>query len=220
MSGPTLADDCLCGLDGEQRACVEGRVYGPCDHPNCGGVCEMEADCDCPCHHASRTAPTVADADHLAFRAHHGQVDKAGRPYIDHPRAVAAILAQQGHSDHAVMAGLLHDVVEDTPITLDDLRAAGFPEDVVSAVDAVTRRDGETYMDMIRRAAADPLGRLVKLADNANNSDPQRMALLDPADAERRGRRYAKARAVLLAGSAADELDAFWGPFNPAAERG
>ncbi|MEU7170237.1 HD domain-containing protein [Micromonospora tulbaghiae] len=145
------------------------------------------------------SGPTVADADHLAFCAHHGQTDKAGNPYIDHPRAVAAILAEQGHGDHAVMAGLLHDVVEDTPITLDDLRAAGFPEAVVSAVDAVTRREGETYMDMVRRAAADPLGRLVKLADNANNSDPQRMALLDPADAERLGRRYAKARAVLLA---------------------
>jgi (p)ppGpp synthase/HD superfamily hydrolase len=143
--------------------------------------------------------PTVADADALAEHAHHGQPDKAGKPYIDHPRAVAAILAAQGHGEHAVIAGLLHDVVEDTDITLDDLRAAGYPAEVVDAVDAVTRRPGETYMDMIRRAAAHPLGRLVKLADNAHNSDPVRLAVLDPEVAEFQRRRYAKARAVLLA---------------------
>lgn len=144
-------------------------------------------------------SPTVADADALAAHAHHGQTDKAGRPYIEHPRAVAAILAQQGHGDHAVIAGLLHDVVEDTPVTLDDLRAAGYPPEVVDAVDAVSRREGETYMDMIRRAAAHPLGRLVKLADNSHNSSEERLAHLDPENAEFLRRRYAKARAVLLA---------------------
>ncbi|MBO4204838.1 HD domain-containing protein [Micromonospora echinofusca] len=141
--------------------------------------------------------PTVADADALAARAHHGQVDKAGRPYIDHPRAVAATLA--GFGDHAVMAGLLHDVVEDTGVTLHDLRAAGYPEEVVRAVDAVTRRPDEPYLDMIRRAAADPLGRLVKLADNGHNSDPARLALLPAAQAGRLRERYAEARAVLTA---------------------
>ncbi|MER7331770.1 MULTISPECIES: HD domain-containing protein [unclassified Micromonospora] len=148
------------------------------------------------------TGPTVADADALAERAHRGQVDKAGRPYIEHPRAVAAALAE--HGDLAVMAGLLHDVVEDTPVTLDDLRAAGYPEAVVSAVDAVSRREGETYMDMIRRAAADLLGRLVKLADNSHNSSPDRLAVLEPEVAEFLRRRYAKARAVLLAAAARD----------------
>lgn len=146
------------------------------------------------------TTPTVADTDALAAAAHVGQVDKAGRPYIEHPRAVAASLA--GHGDLAVIAGLLHDVVEDTPITLDDLRAAGYPEVVVDAVDAVSRRDGETYMDMIRRAAAHPLGRLVKLADNAHNSSEARLAVLDAEQAKFLRRRYAKARAVLLDASA------------------
>ncbi|MEV1013852.1 HD domain-containing protein [Micromonospora sp. NPDC049801] len=146
------------------------------------------------------TNPTVADADCLAATAHTGQVDKAGRPYIEHPRAVAAMLAE--HGDNAVMAGLLHDVVEDTPITLNDLRAAGYPDEVVSAVDAVSRREGETYMDMIRRASAHPLGRLVKLADNRHNSSEERLAHLDPENAEFLRRRYAKARAVLLAGKA------------------
>ncbi|MCG5464297.1 HD domain-containing protein [Micromonospora sp. MED01] len=166
------------------------------------------------------TTPTVADADALAYRAHFGQVDKAGNPYIEHPRAVARILGEQGHGDLAVMAGLLHDVVEDTPITLDDLRHAGYSEAVVSAVDAVSRREGETYMDMIRRAAANPLGRLVKLADNAHNSSEERLAHLDPDNAEFLRRRYAKARVVLLAGASAAELDAFFGPFDPAVSRG
>ncbi len=45
-----MSEDCHCEFDGEQRACIGGRVYGPCDHPDCGGVCEMERDCDCACH--------------------------------------------------------------------------------------------------------------------------------------------------------------------------
>lgn len=140
--------------------------------------------------------PTVADADALADHAHHGQTDKAGNPYIGHVRAVAELLAP--HGDDAVIAGLLHDIVEDTPITLDDLRTLGYPDNVVAAVDAVTRRPGEDYLDMVRRAAADPLGRIVKLADNANNSDPDRLALLDPETQAWFTAKYARARAVLL----------------------
>ena len=143
--------------------------------------------------------PTPADADVLAERAHHGQVDKADRPYIQHPRTVARILADQGHGDHALMAGLLHDIVEDTDVTLDDLRQRGYPGEVVRAVDAVTRREGESYMDLICRAAADPLGRLVKLADNETNSDPARLALLDDEQRAWFTEKYAKARAVLEA---------------------
>ncbi len=141
--------------------------------------------------------PTVSDADTLAAAAHAGQVDKAGRPYIDHPRAVAASVAHLG--DHAVMAALLHDVVEDTDITLDQLRQLGYPDEVVNAVNAVTKRDGETYMDLIRRAAADPLGRVIKLADNAHNSDPARLAMLDDGQRAWFTQKYAKARAVLTA---------------------
>lgn len=141
------------------------------------------------------SCPTVADADELAAWAHAGQVDRAGRAYIDHPRTVAALVAELG--EHAIMAALLHDVVEDSDVTLGDLRAAGYPEPVVAAVDAVTRRPGERYLDMVRRAAADPLGRLVKLADNAHNSAPERLAVLDPEVADGLRRRYARARAVL-----------------------
>lgn len=135
----------------------------------------------------------------LASVAHNGQVDKAGQPYIDHVRAVAEAL--EPHGQLAVAAGWLHDVVEDTDYTLDDLRRLDMPAAVVSAVDSVTRREGEPYMDMIRRAAADPLGRLVKLADNAHNSSEERMAALDlihPEMAPALRKRYAKAREILL----------------------
>jgi (p)ppGpp synthase/HD superfamily hydrolase len=141
--------------------------------------------------------PTVSDADALAASAHAGQVDKAGRPYINHPRAVAALVLHLG--DNAVMAALLHDIVEDTDVTLDDLRDLGYPGEVVRAVDSVTKRDDETYMDLIRRAAADPLGRLIKLADNTNNSDPVRLALLDDEQRAWFTQKYAKARKVLEA---------------------
>lgn len=139
--------------------------------------------------------PTVYFTSALAGHAHAGQVDKAGKPYIDHPIAVAAALVEYG--DNAVMAGLLHDVVEDTDITLDVLRTLGYPEEVVRAVDSVTRRDGELYSKLIERAAADPLGCLVKLADNRHNTD--RLDNLDEPIRSGMARRYAKARKVLLA---------------------
>lgn len=142
---------------------------------------------------------TVEDARELAIAAHQGQVDKAGKPYIEHPRTVAGLLAP--HGDLAVMAGWLHDVVEDTPISLEQLREMGFPPEVVAAVDSVTWREGESYEDLIRRAAADPLGRLVKLADNATNSDEARLALLDETTADRLRRKYARAREILEAAS-------------------
>ncbi len=141
--------------------------------------------------------PTIASTDVIARLAHYNQVDKAGNPYIDHPRAVAELVKEYG--PNAVMAALLHDVVEDTHITLDDLRADGYPDEVVNAVDAVTKRPGETHLDAVRRAAADPLGRVVKLADVTHNGDPARLALLDVPTCERLTRKYAKARAVLEA---------------------
>jgi (p)ppGpp synthase/HD superfamily hydrolase len=134
-------------------------------------------------------------ADRLAAQAHAGQVDQAGRPYIDHVRAVRDLLA--GHGEAAQMAGVLHDVLEDTALTAEELRRRGCPERVVAAVESVTRREGEAYLDMVRRAAADPLGRLVKLADNAHNSDETRLAALPAAQARRLRTKYAAAREVL-----------------------
>ncbi|WP_431881703.1 HD domain-containing protein [Micromonospora chalcea] len=150
--------------------------------------------------------PTIAQTLALAARAHAGQHDHAGRDYIDHPLAVAALLSRHGLP--GVFAGLLHDVVEDSEITLADLRGMGYPDLVVDAVDAVTARPGEEYADRVLRAAAHPLGKHVKLADLTHNTWPARvavMAAISPAKAKRAAElaeRYANAREVLLAAGA------------------
>lgn len=139
----------------------------------------------------------AAYADYLARTHHEGQVDKAGNPYYKHVQAVGKMLEPHGYLAQA--AGYLHDIVEDTEITLDDLREHGFPGIVVSAVDAVTKRDGESYLDAVRRAARDPLGRLVKLADNRHNSDEDRLSLLPQDKRDRLRKKYAQAREILEA---------------------
>ncbi len=117
---------------------------------------------------------TVAEVDALAAAAHVGQVDKVGVPYIEHVRAVAAGLAPFG--DHLVMAGLLHDVIEDTDWTAEQLREAGVPDRVVCAVEAVTNQQGVPYEVKVRRIALNRDATLVKIADNAHNSRPDRSA--------------------------------------------
>lgn len=138
-------------------------------------------------------APLLGFTIALATHAHQGQLDKAGKPYIDHPAAVAAALRE--HGDHAEHAGWLHDVVEDTPITLEILATLGYPAEVVRAVDSVTKRDGETYFDMIARAAADPLGCVVKMADNRHNFG--RLDHLLPGEQAFLYKRYTRAYAIL-----------------------
>jgi len=83
------------------------------------------------------------------------------------------------------IAGVLHDVVEDCGWTLDRLRAEGFSEVVLKAVEAVTMRNGESYDDFIARAAADPIGRRVKLADLEDNCDLRRISTPTSKDYER-----------------------------------
>jgi (p)ppGpp synthase/HD superfamily hydrolase len=123
---------------------------------------------------APRRPFNVAAAITLAQRAHDGQLDKAGRPYIQHPlRVMRRVSGESGQ-----MAAVLHDVVEDTEVSLQDLRDAGCPEDVVVAVDALTKRPGETLEASLARVVANPLARVVKLADIADNTDPERTVLL------------------------------------------
>jgi (p)ppGpp synthase/HD superfamily hydrolase len=118
----------------------------------------------------------------LAVNAHAGQVDRAGAPYILH---VLQVLAGCRPDLDAMTVAALHDVVEDSPCTLDDLRLEGFPPKIVEAVDALTRRDGETYEDFIERAAAVPLARKVKLADLQHNMDVSRLPHVGPGEAAR-----------------------------------
>jgi (p)ppGpp synthase/HD superfamily hydrolase len=135
----------------------------------------------------------------LARERHRGQVDRQDRDYYEaHLVPIAALLLPFGAA--AVTAGLLHDIVEDTGTTLADLRALGLPETVISAVDAVSLRDGERYEDLIGRACADPLGRLVKLADNWHNlTGLDDLAAFDADAADRLRAKYLAARARLSA---------------------
>lgn len=131
-----------------------------------------------------RSQPEPARARDVALVAHAGVVDKAGKPYIEHPARVAQ--AVQG--DDAKAVAWLHDVVEDTPITLDDLRLGGFSGRVVRGVDAMTHREWEEYLSFVRRAALDPVARQVKLADVRDNMDLGRLAGQGP-EALEAGRR-------------------------------
>jgi guanosine-3',5'-bis(diphosphate) 3'-pyrophosphohydrolase len=90
----------------------------------------------------------------MALRGHQGQVDKAGEPYILHPLRVMFRIREWGHRVEVQAAAVLHDVAEDTTVTLDDV--AALDPAVAVLVDAVTRRPGEVYADFIRRAAQDP----------------------------------------------------------------
>lgn len=140
---------------------------------------------------------SIADlAEQIATTAHQGQVDKAGRPYITHPARVAARVAGD---EHAVAAAWLHDVVEDTEVTLADLEQL-FPPEVTAAVEALTRRPGEVPADYYARVRAVPLAVTVKFADLADNSDPQRLAQLDAPTRDRLTAKYARARAALTTG--------------------
>jgi len=137
----------------------------------------------------------IAAADELAERAHAGQFDKAGNPYIEHPRAVAAMFDPDAHPNEVVVS-LLHDVIEDTEVTLNDLHRM-FPSHIVAAVDAITIRAGETREAYYQRTKKDPLAKAVKLRDIAHNADPSRLALLDKRTRSRLEAKYAKARQAL-----------------------
>lgn len=136
---------------------------------------------------------TVDDAIRIARAAHEGQVDKSGKPYVDHPLRVMDRVS----GEHARMAAVLHDVVEDTAVTDDDLLAAGCPPEVVATVLALSHRDGEAQEDYLARVRADPVAVEVKRADIADNTSPARLALLDPATQDRLRAKYARALEIL-----------------------
>lgn len=136
----------------------------------------------------------LAEAIALAARAHSGQVDRLGAPYILHPLRVMLRL-----EDPLVqVAAVLHDVVEDTSLSLENLAEAGFPEQVIEAVDAMTRRPGEEYFAYVARAGRHPHARRIKIADLMDNIE--RTLLLPPTqDNLMRLARYREALARLMA---------------------
>lgn len=128
----------------------------------------------------------------IAEKQHAGQVDKAGRPYMEHPLRVMKTMS----SDAERIVAILHDVIEDTDFTLDQLAAEGFPGYILEALDSVTRRDGETYEAFVARAAMNPIGRRVKYADLQDNADLSRIAAPTAADVART-EKYHRAMAQL-----------------------
>ena len=149
---------------------------------------------------ADRKYTKLEQALQIAEVAHKGQLDKAGKPYMDHVRRVVELATDGDDADVPVVAAL-HDVVEDSNWGLDDL--AGFGPRVVAGIDAVTRRDDETYSEFIARAAKNELGRAVKLLDVTDH-----LQHMTPEAESLRGR-YVKALET-LARSASKPASAFW----------
>lgn len=129
----------------------------------------------------------------ISYMAHKDQVDKGGAPYYLHPIFVALNMETE---DQKIVA-LLHDVVEDTEITLDDLRQEGFSENIVDAVDAITKK-GEAYEVYLQKVKANALARAVKIGDLKHNSDITR--LKNPTEKDiKRIEKYKKSLDYLLA---------------------
>ena len=128
----------------------------------------------------------------IAEDAHKGQVDKAGIAYIHHPLYVASLV----EGKLAKTIALLHDVVEDSAWTLEDLRMEGLPEEVVQAVGILTKNRDESYEEYLMHVKQNPLARQVKLADLKHNSDLSRLANVTDRD-RKRVAKYQKAIAFL-----------------------
>ncbi|MFJ6416988.1 HD domain-containing protein [Paeniglutamicibacter sp. NPDC091659] len=139
----------------------------------------------------------VEIAEAMARSAHAGQFDKSGVDYITHPARVAERVLRQGGADEAVAAAWLHDVLEDCDVSAADLAAAGIPDAVIDAVQAVTKIDGEAPEDYCARILASPTALRVKRADIDDNTDPARTALLPEATRERLAAKYARTRHLL-----------------------
>ena len=137
----------------------------------------------------------------IAYDRHSGAEDKAGLPYIFHPYHLAE---QMGDDEYAICTALLHDVVEDTEMSFEDLEREGFPEEVITALKCLTHEDGVPYLGAyIEGIRANPLARKVKLADLEHNLDPTRLPPAkneyEKSNRERNVKKYLAAKAFLEA---------------------
>ena len=128
----------------------------------------------------------------VAYEAHHGQVDKAGVPYIFHP----VHLAEQMTDEYTTITALLHDVMEDTSITVDYLAEQGFPDEVLEALLLLTHDQSVTYTDYILALKGNDIAKAVKNADLRHNSDVTRLCVVSE-QARARAEKYAQALALL-----------------------
>ena len=118
----------------------------------------------------------------LCFEAHKNQVDKSGMPYVFHPFH----LAEQMKDENTTIVALLHDVVEDTDYTFDDLQEFGFGKEVIDALKLLTHESCVPYMDYVLKIKDNPIAKAVKLADLQHNSDISRLDIIDEKALSRR----------------------------------
>ena len=128
----------------------------------------------------------------ISFDAHKNQVDKSGMPYVYHPFH----LAEQMDDEYSTCVALLHDVAEDTDITLEDFAGKGFPDEVIEALALMTHSADVPYLDYVRAMKDNVIARKVKLADLAHNSDLTRLDTVDDKALER-VKKYKQAMLIL-----------------------
>ncbi len=128
----------------------------------------------------------------LCFEAHKEQTDKSGMPYVFHPFH----LAEQMKTEETTIVALLHDLIEDTEYTIEDLSNMGFDKSVTDAIALMTHADGVDYMDYVRMIKENPIAKAVKLADLNHNSDLTRLDVIDEKAIKRR-EKYLKAITLL-----------------------
>ncbi|GGY68647.1 HD domain-containing protein [Pseudoduganella albidiflava] len=124
---------------------------------------------------------TLQKAISIAIEAHAGQFDKAGAPYISHPLRVM----QRCVTESEQIAAVLHDVVEDTNVTMCDLQRHGFSDEIIAALQCLTKKHGEQYEEFISRVMTNHLARRVKMADLIDNLDCSRLRTVDESDLAR-----------------------------------
>ena len=128
----------------------------------------------------------------ISFNAHKSQLDKSGIPYVYHPFH----LAEQMDDEYSTCVALLHDVVEDTNITIADLKSEFFPSEVINAIELMTNNDSVSYLEYVKTIKTNPIARKVKLADLKHNSDLSRLDVIDNKALER-VEKYKKAISIL-----------------------
>ena len=138
--------------------------------------------------------PKTKRALKLCFEAHKDQLDKSGMPYVFHPFH----LAEQMETEETTIVALLHDLVEDTAYSLEDVKQMGFGDVVTEAIALLTHAEDVDYMDYVRRIKNNPVAAAVKLADLRHNSDLSRLDTVDE-KALRRRDKYLKAMELLSA---------------------
>ena len=141
-----------------------------------------------------KMAKTIEDAIELATEAHRGQTDKNGEAYIYHPLRV--MLAVQ--TDYEKKVAVMHDIIEDTKWTIEDLAVEGFSNEIIKAVKIMSKKKNQPYMEYLEIVKADPIARSVKVADIRDNSSPIRLFKLDPPTVSRLSLKYAKGLQYLL----------------------